>query len=287
MERVMKDKSLKKIILTSIGLISSILMIIGLAIKVICFKALQGGVSGGAGILYETGFSLIDFNSLLLKSADYNEFAFIMGILVIGILAVSVSFLVYNIFSLFKNGRDKCYKKIKLTLTLNTILSAIYFIVGLLMVVLINSYIKSGLGNDVSVDALLFKTSSFVPLIFQVVMIIAYVICTKTIKERVGETSHVKATATFEKAKQETFLEREKRKIDLVIKYRNLYSENIISILEFERKKQILLFQEGAVDLEYEEQAIQIVKEYDKIYKEGIIKADELEKKKLSILFKQ
>lgn len=285
----MKDKSLKKIVLSSIAILSSLLLIIGLTAKVICMKILPSGanVSVLKGIAFETGFSLIDFNSSLLESINWKIFAIVMGIVVVLVLICALLFIARNLTSLIKHEKEKCCKTIKTTIIINTIISTVYFIVSLVMVIVINSDIKSWFKGD-NVDALLYKTSAFVPMILQAITLTAYLICVKYVKEKKLEAKTTNKTTNVDESKKDLSpLEKEKKKIDLVIKYRDLYTQDIISILDFERKKQFLLFQDVEVDLEYESELIEIVSEYNKIYKDGIIKADEFEKKKIKILFRQ
>ena len=60
--------------------------------------------------------------------------------------------------------------------------------------------------------------------------------------------------------------------------------KGIITVMDFEKKKYVLMFDNKHINLELEGQLVETLVSYRKIYDEEIITHDEYEKKKLQIL---
>lgn len=288
----MKKITLKKSILVLIGVLSSLMLLILMSSKYV-YQPLLDGVTGdvGKGITYETGFTSLDFKSILMQTVKWNLGDILMGISSYITLIISICGLVVLIIGFFLFDEQKARKASLVFNILNIIASAIYMVVGIVIVVVINSYLKKLYANtigdyiDFNIETVLLKTSAFIPFIVETLLLVAFLICKKFIPEKKNKVSAKANGVIKHEAVQKSLAEREMLIVKLVTKYNEIYQKSVITIMDFEKKKYNLMFESDKVNLDDEEILIEVLMNYHKLYNEQIINRDEFEKKKLQLMF--
>lgn len=294
----MKEKlSVKKIVLASIGALSALLLLISMSFFYVYNPSLPSEANK-AGMTAENGFSMMGFKSLLFATDDLAFSGVLMGIASYLMLIGAIGGLALTVLPLFLCGEKKAKKLSTMSIIINACVSIVYLIVGIIAVSSINAPIKEamdalsevtgGVVDDSATKALLCSTDAFWAVILQALVLTAYILCDKLIKtQKVQAVVAVDGAEKTEKVESKpamSYAEKENKIIELLTKYKEIYVKGIITIMDFEKKKYILMFDNKHINLELEGQLVETLVAYRKIYDEEIITHDEYEKKKLQIL---
>lgn len=205
----MKEMSLKKVVLCAIAAVTALFTLIALAYPL-------ARTSIFTLKLVERGFTTLDFSSGLLDDSLcglVGTFSWIQ-------LLASIMFLTVNMVAMFRFNRKTANKWALATIITCLILNVLYFIIGVSLVA----------------DAEAYTTLSYVALILSILFTTAYFVCKKVIKE----------DATFRKKSKESAehkreVRQEADSVDLLVKYKKLLDEGVITQDEFDEKKKELL----------------------------------------------
>lgn len=214
----MKNYSVRKIVLSSIGFVASVMLLIGLGFTVIKFDPGFGNELNTAVNqlvnMKASGFDMLSFALPLgLKSiiygeftavnytADYSIFEKLCGIMSVLSLVAALLGIALTIVSFFCFSKKKSKGVATLFVILASVLTFVYAILSIVFVFVVKSDLKEVYGkvisnssvttvtNDAELQAILsgFKTNMFVPLILQLIFTTAYFVCAKTITEKSAE----------------------------------------------------------------------------------------------------
>lgn len=324
----MKKFSVRKIVLSSIGLFASIMLLIGLAFNVIAYEmpgfsgAASSAVSGALGT-EANGFTMLSFEFpdflragiLTYLEEDLCEiFEMLLGVTSLLTLIVSIGAMVLIVLAFLRFESKKNEKTLKLTLVVGLLLSAIHGILAIVFTSIVQSALKeqaeqlnSALGSAQNMLGK-FSTVAFISIIFQAVCLVAYVICSKKIKEKeIATVATVKTNADAPKedvkskeASLENLIASELEIAKLLTEYKDLYEAQIISTADYmDKKVKLLRFSEKRIKggiaaminkcsfegvINMERQVIKVLKEYDKLAKTGIISDSDFVEKKSALL---
>ncbi len=276
----MKKITFKKSVLCGILGISSILLLVSMFFSLACLSIMPS--SGNiAGLTAENAFSMMDFKSVLIALKKLWAGEVVAGIAAYVMLAASVVGIILAVVGLFC-FESKTVKTLALWLIIfNTAVAVYYLVSGIIMVTALNNLIRKNSGDllQEELELLLFKTKSYWALIIQAVLLTGYILCMTLIPE----------AQKAEKVKQEGkpqmgYAEREQYIVAILQKYKKLYADGVITIMDFEKKKHILMFDNHNIDVDLEERLVEVLTAYRKVYDEEIITYDEYEKKKLQLL---
>ncbi len=294
----MKEKlSVKKIVLASIGALSALLLLISMSFFYVYNPSLPSEANI-AGMTAENGFSMMGFESVLFATDDLEFSVVLMALASYLMLVGAIGGLTLTVLPLFLCTEKKAKKLSTLSIVINACVSVVYLIVGIVAVSSINASVKEamdalsevtgGVVDDSATKALLCSTASFWAVIFQALALTAYILCDKLIKTRKVQTAvATDGVEKVEKAESKptmSYVEKETKIIELLTKYKEIYMKGIITIMDFEKKKYVLMFDNKHINLDLEGQLVETLVSYRKIYDEEIITHDEYEKKKLQIL---
>lgn len=168
-------KKAKEVILSSICLVMSLTILLGLLCNVLELSA------QGVAMTYDNGYTLLSFKSIFFDKFINQEasggWVEICGVVNLFILLCGIAALVISVISFIrylKNNGKFALPIIVIVIAACT--SVFYMIEGLVSLSILRS---------MSVyDIPLLHTASFVPLIVQVVLITAYILCLKLIPEK-------------------------------------------------------------------------------------------------------
>lgn len=323
----MKKFSVRKIVLSSIGLFASIMLLIGLAFNVIAYDMGLGGAAGSAVSntlgLEADGFTMLSFelpsvlraNVLTYVEEDFcGLFEVLLGVTSLLSLIVSVVAMVLIVLAFLRSAPKKNEKTIKLTLIAGIIVSATHGILAVVFKSIVQSNMNefyetlSGTFGTAQTTLGKFTSSAIVSVIFQAVCLVAYVICSKKIKEK--DLAPIIATKTNadapkedvknKEAALENLIASESEIAKLLTEYKDLYEAQIISTADYmDKKVKLLRFSEKRVKsgiasiinkcsfeciIKMEKQVVNVLKEYDKLAKSGVISDSDFVEKKASLL---
>lgn len=298
----MKKISVKKIVLCGIAALSSLALLLSMGFFCLYMPSLPSAASI-AGTTAENAFSMMDFESFLLATDELKFVGVLLGVGAYLMLIVSIAGLAISVLSIFIPNTEKTKKWTTLFTVVNLGVAALYTIFGIIAASSVNAPIKEaaealsgvtgGAVSDDSLDALLYSSASFWALILQGVTLVAYILCAKLIREP-NDQAACAPTENAEKAERAdktenrpaaiSYAEKENKIIALLQKYKDIYARGIITVMDFEKKKYVLMFENKHVDLDLESQLVDVLVAYRKIYDEEIVTHDEYEKKKLQIL---
>ncbi len=324
----MKKFSVRKIVLSSIGLFASIMLLIGLSFNVICYEmsGLNGSqnsaVSGALG-LEANGFTMLSFklpDILRASVLTYVEedfcglFEVLLGVTSLLSLIVSIAIAALIVLAFFRFTPIKNEKTLKSAFIVGIILSLAHGILSIVFTSIVQSCmnefcenLSSSLGSTQS-SLGKFSSSAIVSVILQVIFLIAYVVCAKTIKEKdvlpvTAVKSNIDAPKEDAKSKEtalENLIASELNVAVLLTEYKELYDAQIISTADYMDKKVKLLRFSGkrikdgiavAINkcsfesiIKMEKQVIKVLKEYDKLVNAGIISDSDFIEKKVTLL---
>ena len=330
----MKNISVRKIVLASIWLLASILLLAGLAFIVVGYdmglgSAAEGAVNSALGTK-ASGFALLAFKfpsvlySLMVgyyaKTNVLSLFSGISGALSVITLVVAVGGIVLSIVSFFCFKKGTGEKLTMLFLIVGLIFAVAYAVVGVVVTSLVQNAMKKTLE---SVDGTTqtttagFTTSMFVSAILQVLVFVAYIICSKKIREKaiVGGSVTVgnSAPAGTVSEKRETeaknvnrdadvigVIEEGTRIIGLLTEYKKLYDNNVLSSVEYiDKKVRLLRYSDKRMNAELasmlkqcsfggivnaEASMISMLKEYKKLFDAGVISESDFVERKAALL---
>lgn len=276
----MKRKSLKKTVLSGIVALSGLLLLISMSFFY-AYMSMLPKEALVAGTTAENGFSMLDFDSIILKAYDFGIGNVLMGAISYLLLIFSILTIVVSVIGIFKFEYEKTLKVSRIFLMLNVVLSLLQFIIGL--------FVSMQLNKLVHMD--MYKTSAFWGLILQAIAVVGYVVGLKFLPEPKEQpivvTGNVDITEKPKKIEEKiliSYAEKEMKVIELLREYQKIYADGIITIMDFEKKKYILMFENKGIDLEGEKHLVDVLKNYRKVYDEGTITHGEYEKKKIQIL---
>lgn len=294
----MKEKlSVKKIVLASIGALSALLLLISMSFFYVYNPSLPSEANI-TGMTAENGFSMMGFESVLFATDDLAFSGVLMGIASYLMFIGAIGGFALTILPLFLCSEKKAKKLVTMSIVINACISIVYLIVGIIAVSGINAPIKEamdalseatgGVVDDSATKALLCSTATFWAVILQALALIAYILCDKLIKaqkpQAVVAIDGAEKTEKVESKPAMSYAEKENKIIELLTKYKEIYMKGIITVMDFEKKKYVLMFDNKHINLELEGQLVETLVSYRKIYDEEIITHDEYEKKKLQIL---
>ena len=273
--------NLKNIILSSIGILSAIILLISMFFYYTHMPILKNSIV--EGLLSINGFSVLDFKVAGFNDYNVDILVFIMAIGGYLMLISAIFSLTFSIIALLKNRR------IKWPLILNIIAAGFYMLVGIGSTLILNDEVINELGKDAAeiikkYQIPLFGTSAFWALIFQTMLITAYFISLKFIKDSEKEYPSERKFVSATSLKYISYGQNEKDIISVIKQYKELYSKGIINIMEFKKKKYELMFKGRRIDAKAEMDIAEAIMEYKKIYEEEIITFNEFEKKKAQLL---
>lgn len=205
----MKEMSLKKVVLCAIAAVTALFTLIALA-----YPLAQTSIFTLK--LVERGFTTLDFSSGLLGDSLcglVGTFSWIQ-------LLASIMFLTVNMVAMFRFNQKTANKWAMATVITCLILNVFYFIIGVSLVA----------------DAEAYTTLSYVALIISVLFTTAYFVCKKVIKE--DATLRKKSKESAEHKRE---VRQEADSVDLLVKYKKLLDEGVITQDEFDEKKKDLL----------------------------------------------
>lgn len=276
----MKKFSVRKIVLSSIGLFASIMLFIGLAFNVIAYEmpGLSGSASSAVSSALEleaNGFTMMSFElPTVLRTSilTYMEedllglFEVLLGVTSLLTLIVSIGSMVLIVLAFFRSTSEKNEKTIRLTLIAGIIVSAVHGILAIVFTSIVQSalneqaeQLNSALGQISGSlgsvqNTLEFSTVAFISIIFQAVCLAAYLICSKKIKEvapvvvaKTGADAP-KEDVKSKEAALENLIASEAEIAKLLTEYKDLYEAQIISTADYmDKKVKLLRFSEKRV----------------------------------------
>ena len=218
----MKNCSVRKIVLSSIGFLASLMLLVGLSFKVIEYdfglKNKLGAEVQQIG-LSASGFDMLSFSLPvtlkafileLFTSADYSmdftAFEKISGLISVLTLVTALLGIALTIVSFFCFSKKKSQSVATTFVVLSLVLAFVYALASVVFVIVLKSSLKDvykssvnptgASGSSVSaaasasqeaeLQAILsgFKTNMFVTLILQLIFSVAYLVCAMTIVEK-------------------------------------------------------------------------------------------------------
>ncbi len=269
----MKKFSVRKIVLSSIGLFASLMLLIGLAFNVIAYDMGLGGSAGDA--LSDTlqteanGFTLLSFalpkylraGVLTYVNKDFcSLFETLLGITSLLSLLLAIAGIALAVLGFFRFTQKKNEKISRLLLIVFVIVSLAHGVLGIVFASVVQSEMEAVFEELGEIESVVgeFITSAYLSVIFQTVCLIGYIICAKKIKEKqetvvvLGEKPAEKAvdgtpklSSKAKDADKEAALKKliatEMEIAKLLVEYKALYDAQIISTADYVDKKVKLL----------------------------------------------
>lgn len=220
----MKNCSVRKIVLSSIGFLASLMLLIGLSFTVIKYdpglKNELGAAMRQIG-LSASGFDMLSFElPATLKafmlglftaedySVDFTAFEKISGVISVLTLVTALLGIALTIVSFFCFSKKKSQSVATTFVVLSLVLAFVYAVASVIFVAVVKSDLKevyksaanatgtsgtsgssgTSTSGQAELQAILsgFKTNMFVALILQLIFAVAYLVCVKTIAEKAG-----------------------------------------------------------------------------------------------------
>lgn len=265
----MKEMSARKIVLGSIALLACVVLLLSLG-----FSIYKIGITDEFKLTYdeedlakltikETGFNLLDFDSdfnnlQMLYSKKYSNsilshfdwLVTLCGALSLSILICAICGIVLTTCGTLFFSQKKSNNVNKLFVILALVFSVLYLAVGITTIVYGKFVFKKVLSDTelTSLKALLkVSTATFWSVIFQVVFLVGYAICSKEIVDRTKLCEILNADENSKKTGKKShssackFLANENAKIDLLIRYHGLFTDGMITENDYEVLKKRLL----------------------------------------------
>ena len=304
----MKKLTLKKIVLSSIVLLSALILLLSLCFRVTGISARGTGVDldalfGQFGIqLKVTGFNFLAFafpevlKELLIipglmKESFVDTFGVLFGIMSLLTLIMTLTIIGTIILALLKSD-EKVFKR-QVIISLIGAFSIITC--HMVLAIIFNSCVNGYMEKMPEFTGVSLKTNVYVPLILQAVLFASAILCMKFIPEK----QLAKSGVGKEKYGLKETVEAERKLAQCFVEYKQLLDAQIISTSDFTDKKCKLLkvskqkldeqFGKSAclpyaqiVDIELE--VVQILKDYKKLLDDGIISEMDYVEKKGSLL---
>ncbi len=271
----MKKFSIRKIVLSSIGLFASLMLLIGLAFNVIAYDMGLGGSAGDAvsdALQTEAnGFTLLSFalpkflrtSILTYVNKDFcSLFETLLGITSLLSLLLSIAGMALIVLGFFRFEGKKNTKTITLLLTFGVIVALVHGVLGIVFASSVQAEMEktfedlsetlggaqSALGD--------YTTSAFISVIFQAVCLVGFIVCSKKIKETQSAVATKEKSAETPVATKITqnkeenvdkegalkkLIATEKEIVKILLEYKALYDMQIISTADYIDKKVKLL----------------------------------------------
>lgn len=316
----MKNVSVKKIVLSSIGLFSGIMLFVSLSFRLIFFKmaglsdSASSAVSGTLG-WEANGFTMLSFKLpevLRASMLTYLEEDFCKIIEVLFaisswlILAYSIASVIFTVLCFFRSTPKKNEKVLTWLLVGSLIFAVVHSVLGIVFTAITQANMKEMLDGAYSIGN--FATAAYASIIIQAICFIGYLVCLKVLKEPqvvvVGteeKTAETKKESSGDKAVAlKELISLETEIVNILSEYKGLYDAQIISTADYmDKKVKLLRYTEtrvktaatklvekssckGVVDAESE--VVCILKEYAKLLKDNVISDSDFIEKKISLL---
>ena len=206
------------------------------AFLALCFNIVTVSSDFADVSIAENGFDL-------LGGTEYDDFVDCAGWLqmfsILLLIAVIAEALIYAYLAYTKN--EKTQKSLKIFVIVNVVLTLIYMINGFIAVGDVESTL-SDLSDDLDIGEYIdIKTEAFLPLIFTALCAVAYFVL-----DRMPETVGVQPTAVKESVAAASASETkgyidDEHTADMLIKYKGLLDQGVITQEEYDQKKTELL----------------------------------------------
>ena len=309
----MKNITVKKIVLCSIGAFASLMLLIGLAFPVLAYDAgLGNAVNGAIGQLglSANGFTMLSFKfpqllfegiTTYVKSDICELFVILLGLTSLLSLVFSLLSLGIIVYAFFRFSTSKCNKLIMPLLVTGLIVSLVHSVLAIIFSSIVQIQMEKILEEQFVVGS--FGTTAFISAIFQVVCLVAYLICENMIKEKDVERKTKLGEKETAENKGEYLLSVIKAELTLVKllkEYKQLYDETILSAADYiDKKVKILKYSEQRVQRELamivnkcplekiaeaESFVVVILKEYKTLLDAGVISDADFVQKKVALL---
>ncbi|MBR2375965.1 MAG: SHOCT domain-containing protein [Clostridia bacterium] len=210
------------------------------AFLALCFNIVTVSSDFADVSIAENGFDL-------LGGTEYDDFVDCAGWLqtfsILLLIAVIAEALIYAYLAYTKN--EKAEKTLKIFVIVNVVLTLIYMINGFIAVGDVESAVSDLsdiLDEDIDISKYVdIKTEAFLPLIFTVLCAVAYFVL-----DRMPETVGVQPTAVKESVAAASASETkgyidDEHTADMLIKYKGLLDQGVITQEEYDQKKTELL----------------------------------------------
>ncbi len=291
----------KDILLGTIVILSALSLLLGLLFNYIYMPTLSSFIDGFS----INGFQTLGFaDQIMLGEGNWGILLGVVSYIVLISALFSFCLAVYNLIISERSNN---------TIFVNIIASFLFMVVGIAVTLGLNNIIaeemrvyKSSLGDSLGgelTSVILDEigncaTASFWPFVFQIILCIAYVVCDKFIREPIQEINNEVKVENSQLAREKQVSnsynsyvisthfnqEKETEITQLLRQYKEIYAQGVISVIEFEKKKYSLMFDNASINVEDEKKIPEILIKYRKVYDEGIITIDEYEKKKVQLL---
>ena len=302
----MKNITVRKIVLFSIGLLSAIMLLVGLSFRVVelSYVGVKDGLDGFKLLSFVLPSGFREMVILLTQDSEFVElYEILFGITSLLTLVFSILSVGLIVLAFFKFGQKKGEKTIITLLVVSIIITIIHAVFPIIFNIQMSSDMDKMLDRlenseyyylVSSLEGLKFSTSAFVPLIFQVVLLVGYIVCSKLIKgTKTNKQSEDKVLMVKEKygvcMGQEQIgdvFAFEYSVIELLKEYKKLNEDNIITDAEYMEKRVKLmdssnekekslsnLMQKAPFEdvVKFEKTIVQVLREYKKLAETGII----------------
>lgn len=264
----MKNISVKKIVLCSVGAFAGLLLLIGLSFNLIAFDMGLGDQVNNA--LSQVGYAANGFAMMSFKFPDLlnvtlalylNEkfmglFAILFGVTSLLTLLTAIASVAVNVLALFLFPTEKAKKIGTALLCVGLIIAVVHSVLGIVFtssaqtqLELFYKRLSESLGTEQEVFGG-FTTSAYISVIFQVVCLVGYLVCAKKLQEKTitanaAEPAEKKAEPKEDFANKEkelqSLLNAETLVVKLLEEYKKLYDGGVLSAADYMDKKVKLL----------------------------------------------
>ena len=301
-EKKMERKRIKSVILSSIGLLSAVALLVSMSLYFV-YSPIVESVSGAideavkkAVQTADSGFSMLGFKSAFLFGEEYEFVPTLMGVSSIVTLIFSVIGMLFVGLSFFMK-EEVGRRTVKAIIIINVIIAIVYLVTGIVASSMLNFEInnkidelvnKSNLseweeGQVESLKNKLVKTASYWAFIIQVLFLILYIVADKVDHFVLTEEKEQKSAKSW-RAGKESFAQKENLAIETILEYNKRFEEGNITAMEFDRKKQLVLFRNKKISVQTELEIAKLIDEYKKLYEGGYISVVDYDKKKEQLL---
>ncbi len=296
----------RKIVLFCISMVSALMLLIGLAFTVITYDVGLGGATGSSvnNALGANGFDMVSFEfptiiltalSTFYKVNVIDAFASGFGALSLVMLLMSFVCIAVCIFGFVSKNHKKYNGKFDATLIVSVAISVIYAIINIIMIAIINAdFMKYLEKNNITTELEnVFTSSAWGLIIVQVILFVAYILCSKFIPENEVSASDEGGDKPKEEYGLESLIKDEMSVLDAIKGYHGLYVEGVISSADFIDKKGKLIqysttyIKERIAQRKYivgavvaEKIIVTLIKEYKQLMDNGVITSAEYVLKK-------
>lgn len=212
------ELNVKKIVLLCLCVAMALMILLGMLFNVVQLSN-KGDVAD-----HENGYTLLTFSSDFILSSSYDWGAVVCGVVNLLILLSGVAALVMAIYTLVNFNKPPKFNLVIIVLA--GVTSTMYMIEGAVFA----SIVKSTY-NPIFSDYI--HTVSFVPMILQAFLVVAYVLCNIFIPEKSAKnaSSSANAPAATNEVQQTA------NKVTILKQYKELLDSGVITQEEFDEQK--------------------------------------------------